>query len=47
MQDVLDGEADCAMDLMGDGAALFGGLGAADFRCDGFEKHRIVETGRV
>src|SRR5690242_16162899 len=37
MQDVLDGEADRAMDLVGDGAALFGGLRAADLGGDGFE----------
>ena len=38
VQDVLDGEADRAVHLMGDGAAFFGRFRAADFGGDRFEE---------
>ena len=43
MQDVLDGEADRAMHLMGDAATFFGRLGATDFCGDRFEEHFVIE----
>ena len=43
MQDVLEREADRAMHLMRDGAALFGRLRAADFGRGRLEKDRVVE----
>src|SRR5215216_1728131 len=47
VQDVLDGEADRAMHLMGDGAALLRGFRAADFCRYRFEKHFVVEGGGI
>jgi hypothetical protein len=47
MQDVLDGEANRAMHLMGDRGALFGCFRAADFCRCGFEKERVVERRAV
>ena len=43
MQDVLDGEADRAMHLVGDGAALLGRFRAADFCRNRFQENGVVE----
>src|SRR5215212_8427181 len=47
MQDVLDGEADRAMHLMGDGAAFLRRLRAADLCRHRFEKYFVVEGGGI
>jgi len=47
MQDVLDREADRAMHLMGDRAALFRGFRTSGSRGRRFKKRRIVERGAV
>src|SRR5581483_2989426 len=45
VQDVLDGEADRAVHLMRNRAALFGGFRTADLRRDRFEEHGIALEG--
>src|SRR5438445_7190084 len=47
MQDVLDGETDRAMHLMGNGAAFFRRFRTADFCRGGFEEQFIVEGSRI
>src|ERR1700730_9147090 len=47
VQDVLLGEADRAVHLMGDGRALLRRFGASDFGGGRFEKHRLVEGVRL
>ena len=43
MQDVLDGEADRAMHLMGDAAAFFGGFRAADLGRYRLEEYLVIK----
>ena len=45
MQDVLAGEADRAVHLVGDRSALLRGFDRADFRGGGFEEDRVVGLG--
>src|SRR2546430_11913772 len=47
MQDVLDGEADRAVYLMGDAGALLRRFCAADFCRHRFEEHLVVEGRRI
>src|ERR1700749_2944522 len=47
VQDVLDGEADRAMHLVGDGAALFSRFRTADFCRDRFQEDGVIVEGGV